>query len=199
MFEFEKMKVKVTFTEDVLGMMPNNEAIYDEYIASKAPTKEQMDEEIEDYEAVGDVENQTTVFPRTDDGKPYFYDYQIKGFFKDSCGMLRRYSGSASAKIKAFKKIIDGNIFIEERKIEINTDKPITLKQRPLRASTPKGDRVALASSEVIAAGATMEFTILLLDDGLKEVVKEWLNYGRWHGMGQWRNASWGRFTYEIL
>lgn len=199
MFEFEKMKVKVTFTEDVLGMMPNNEAIYDEYIASKAPTKEQMDEEIEDYEAVGDVENQTTVFPRTDDGKPYFYDYQIKGFFKDSCGMLRRYSGSASAKIKAFKKIIDGNIFIEERKIEIKTGKPITLKQRPLRASTPKGDRVALASSEVIAAGATMEFTILLLDDGLKEVVKEWLNYGRWHGMGQWRNASWGRFTYEIL
>lgn len=199
MFEFEKMKVKVTFTEDVLGMMPNNEAIYDEYIASKAPTKEQMDEEIEDYEAVGDVENQTTVFPRTDDGKPYFYDYQIKGFFKDSCGMLRRYSGSASAKIKAFKKIIDGNIFIEERKIVVNTDKPITLKQRPLRASTPKGDRVALASSEVIAAGATMEFTILLLDDGLKEVVKEWLNYGRWHGMGQWRNASWGRFTYEIL
>ena len=199
MFEFEKMKVKVTFTEDVLGMMPNNEAIYDEYIASKAPTKELVDEEIEDYEAVGDVENQTTVFPRTEDGKPYFYDYQIKGFFKDSCGMLRRYSGSASAKIKAFKKIIDGNIFIEERKIVVNTDKPITLKQRPLRASTPKGDRVALASSEVIAAGATMEFTILLLDKELKEVVKEWLNYGKWHGMGQWRNASWGRFKYEIL
>lgn len=199
MFEFEKIKVKLTFTEDVLGMMPNSKTIYEDYIASKAPTKDQADEEVEDFEAVGDVENQTTVFPRTEDGQPFFWDYQIKGFFKDSCGMLRRYSGSHSAKIKAFKKIIDGNIFIEERKIPVNTDKPITQMQRPLRASTPKGDRVALAASEVVSAGATMEFTILLLDPDLRDVVKEWLNYGKWHGMGQWRNASWGRFKYEIL
>ena len=34
-----------------------------------------------------------TVFPRTEDGRPFLYDYQIKGFFKDACGCLSRVAG----------------------------------------------------------------------------------------------------------
>ena len=37
-----------------------------------------------------------TVFPRNENGEPVLYDYQIKGFFKDSCGMLARVGGKAS-------------------------------------------------------------------------------------------------------
>ena len=50
-----------------------------------------------------------TIFPR-DNGVPIYWDYQIKGFFKDACGMLRKVTGSKSSKIKAYKKEIDGLI-----------------------------------------------------------------------------------------
>ena len=29
------------------------------------------------------------------------------------------------------------------------------------------------------------------------ELVKECLDYGQLRGMGEWRNAGWGRFTWE--
>lgn len=198
MFKFDEMKVKVTFTEDVLGMMPGSEKIYEEFIASRAPKVELAEEETNEF-SEEDEKKTMTVFPKLDNGVPFFWDYQIKGFFKDSCGMLKRYSGSKSAAMKAYKKIIDGNVFIKERRIPINVQGEIGTKQRPLRAATPQGERIALACSETIPAGSTMEFTIEMLDPSLKDTVVEWLNYGRWHGMGQWRNASWGRFTYEIL
>lgn len=35
------------------------------------------------------VEDATTCFPRTEDGVPFCWDYQIKGFFKDACSALR--------------------------------------------------------------------------------------------------------------
>ena len=31
------------------------------------------------------------------------------------------------------------------------------------------------------------------------EYVIEWLEYGYYHGTGQWRNSSKGRFVYQIL
>lgn len=35
--------------------------------------------------------------------------------------------------------------------------------------------------------------------DQYEAVVMEWLDYGQLKGLGQWRNASWGRFRYEIV
>jgi hypothetical protein len=31
------------------------------------------------------------------------------------------------------------------------------------------------------------------------ETVKEWLNYGRVRGLGQWRNSGKGKFYWELL
>jgi hypothetical protein len=31
-----------------------------------------------------------------------------------------------------------------------------------------------------------------------KAVLKEWLDYGALRGLGQWRNAGYGAFTYEV-
>ena len=101
-------------------------------------------------------------------------------------------------KIKAYKKEIDGLIFVKGREIPIKTDKPITIMQRPLRAQTAQGERVALASSERIEAGATVTFTIMTLRDDLMPVVKEWLEYGALRGIGQWRNSGAGRFSWEV-
>ena len=44
-----------------------------------------------------------------------------------------------------------------------------------MRAQTPQGERVALARSEMIDLGASMEFTLNLLDPKLEPLVREWL------------------------
>jgi hypothetical protein len=33
--------------------------------------------------------------------------------------------------------------------------------------------------------------------DDLLDTVREWLDYGQYNGLGQWRNASYGSFTWE--
>ena len=198
MFEPKEMKVKITLLEPMLGMTASDPKITETYIASKAPDAKKMEEEIEAIGVEGVVEQGKTVFPRDDQGRPFLWDYQIKGFFKDTCGALRRAKGSKSEKIKAFKKEIDGLLFPEPRRIIINVAGEIGDCQRPLRASTPQGDRVALANSEEIPAGSTLEFTIVMLAD-YREVITEWLDYGRYRGLGQWRNSGKGRFTWEEM
>lgn len=194
------LKVKVTFTEDVLGMMPASKDIYSEFIASKAPDALSREEEVEAF-GIDEVERkEMTVFPRDAQGRPYFYDYQIKGMFKDICGMLRKVPNSKSSKIKAYKKEIDGLIFITDRENPIEFEGEVQTVQRPLRASTPQGERIALASSEAVPAGATLVFEVALLNpDAHKDLVIEWLDYGRLRGMGQWRNSGAGRFNYELI
>lgn len=194
-----RMKVKVTTTEEMLGTAPANPEIYQEYIASKAPDAMSTEDEVAAIGEEAVFDSKMTVFGRNNDGQPIVWDYQWKGLFKDACGMLRRVPGTESSKMKAFKKIIDGLIFVEERQIPVQTDKPIGICERPLRAQTAQGERVALAASESIAPGAVMEFTIKCLTDNDIKAVKEWLDYGALRGFGQWRNSGAGRFSWELL
>lgn len=194
----KEIKVKVTLLEEMLGTASANPAIHEEFIASKAPDAASMEEEIEALGVDEVVDKSKTVFPRNAEGNPIVWDYQIKGFFKDACSMLRKVSESESEKLKAFKKEIDGLIFVKPRQIPIVLAGEIGNCQRPLRASTPQGERVALANSETVPAGSTLEFSISCLVDKDEKAVREWLNYGALRGLGQWRNASFGRFTYEI-
>ena len=76
----------------------------------------------------------------------------------------------------------------------IENYKEITECQRPLRCSTMQGERVSIAISEEIPAGATVNFTVRCLIDDDIELVKEWLDYGQYNGLGQWRNSSKGSF-----
>jgi len=150
-----------------------------------------------------------TVFPRNENGEPILYDYQIKGFFKDSCGMLSRIGGKTetgkkkavneSGKLTAYKKVIDGLIFVQPRMIPIWVNGEIGECQRPLRAQTAQGERVSLANSEEIPAGSTCEFEVLCMDDSHEKAVREWLDYGILRGIGQWRNSGKGRFSYEVV
>lgn len=193
------LKVRLTFTEEVLGTASNNPEIHDEYIASKAPDAASHDEEISAVDVNEIIEKSMTVFPRSDSGEPILFDYQIKGFFKDACGMLRRVKGSKSSGVKAFKKEIDGLIFVEPRQIPFKFDGKMGECQRPLRASTPQGERVALAHSETIPAGATLEIEIRYMLDSHLPLIKEWLDYGALRGIGQWRNSGKGKFTWEEI
>lgn len=139
------MKVKLTFIEPVLGTWPSDKEIAATYIASKSPNAVTIEEEVAAVGVEDVLEKGMTVFPRNEDG-PVFYDYQIKGFFKDACGMLARVKGTQSSKIKAYKKVIDGLIFPEPRMIPIDVAGEVGNCQRPLRAQTAQGERVSLAN-----------------------------------------------------
>ncbi len=192
-----EMKVRLTLTEEALGMMPANKELHETYIASKAPDAPKIEEEIAAV-GVGEVVEKTmTVFPKLEDGTPFFWDYQIRGMFKDSIGMLRRIKDKKCSKLTSYKKVVDGLIFVNERKIPIHLSGPMGDCQRPLRADTMQGPRVALAHSESVPAGSTLEFTINLLDDSLEGVIRECLDYGKLRGLGQWRNSGCGRFVWE--
>lgn len=195
------MKVKLTFVEPVLGTSPANEDIYREFIASKAPVDERINIE-DEVAALGVdevVEKGMTIFPKLDDGTPFVYDYQLKGFFKGAASALRQIPGSRSSKVKAYKKKVDQLIFVTPRQIPVLLSGPADTCQRPLRASTPQGERVSLAMSEEIPAGSVLEFSVVMLNDDDEKLVREWLNYGVLHGFGQWRNSGKGRFTWECL
>ena len=193
------LKIKVNFTEEVLGTASSNPHIHEEYIASNAPDTQNLEQEVAAIGPEEVFEKQMTIFPKDKDGNPILWDYQWKGFFKDACGMLKKVPGSECSKIKAFKKEIDGLIFVEPRMIPINVNGEIGVCQRPLRANTPQGERVALASSETVPAGSSVIFNVVLMCDSDEKMIKETLEYGKRRGFGQWRNSGKGRFEYEIL
>ena len=195
----ESVRVRLTLIEPLLGTASANPDIHREFIASKNPDAGSIEDEVATIGADAVADKGMTVFARMDDGRPMVWDYQIKGFFKDAAGMLRRVKSSKSSKLKAYKKIIDGLIFVEERRIPIEFDGELGNCQRPLRAQTAQGERVALAESEMAPAGSTLTFTITTLEDGLMPAIEEWLRYGRLRGLGQWRNSGMGRFEFEAL
>lgn len=202
--EMTKMKVRVTLLEDMLGTAPDDKEIYSKFIASNAPEDKDTTDEVESLpgESVEDEDTgrpTVTVFHRDPEGNPIIFDYLIKGFFKNACSMLRNCSNTESSKIKAFKKYIDGLVFIDERMISINMNGKLSLCKRPLRAQTAKGERVAISISESIPAGSTMEFTITVLKKDLMKTVIEWMDYGVYNGLGQWHNSGKDRFTWEDI
>ena len=197
----KKIHVKVTYTEELLGTANADPEVHERWIASNAPDVLSTKEEIAAIGVDEFEERAVTIFPRNEQGEPCTYDYQWRGFFKEACGMLRRGTGYKSAKLKAYKKEIDGLVFVEPRMI------PLVLPhggevgrcQRPLRAQTMQGDRVALANSETVPAGTVQEFDVILLKDDLEPMVLEWLDYGKYHGTGQWRNSGKGKFEYTAV
>lgn len=199
-----KITVKLTFIEDILGTCPNDEDLYRNFIVEKARKNgAEISQEMEEAEVKAVVdENEVTkgmtVFPITEDGVPFIYDYQIKGFFKDTCSALKKVPGSKSSKVKAFKKEIDGLIFPQPREI-LFENWEMDICQRPLRAQTMQGERVTLAMSEQIKAGASITFTVLYMLDEQGDLIREWLDYGVFRGLGQWRNSGKGRFTWEEI
>ena len=197
--EIKTMRVRMTLIEEALGMMPAEKEIHEEYIASKAPDAPSIEEEVAAVGVDEVVEKQMTVFPKLEDGRPFFWDYQLRGMFKDAIGMLRRVPKTACSKLKAHKKVVDGLLFIKERKIPIHLSGEKGDCQRPLRASTAQGDRVALAHSETVPAGSYIEFTVEMWVDELEDVVRECLNYCQRRGLAQWRNSGKGRAYWEEL
>lgn len=195
----KKMHIRITLTEELLGTASNDPKIHEDFIASKAPDAPSREEEVEALGAEEVVQKGKTVFPRNAAGIPILWDYQVKGFLKDTVGALRKVPGTKSSKVKAYKKEIDGLIFPEPRQIILNAPGQVGSCQRPLRAQTMQGERITLANSETLPAGTTAEMIITLLCDEHEALVRECLDYGRYRGLGQWRNSGKGRFVWEEI
>ena len=189
----------------LLGSAPASASIRTEYIASKAPTDELRQEEADELfnvETAG-----LTVFRRDKRDQLCLMGYAIKGYFKEAMQALQ-----GQTKITAYKSKIDTLLFCEPRYIPICRDGKALMDEdevleRPLRAQTPLGPRSALQASEQINDPweVTIELTLLPNAATAKgsalswDVIEEALNYGAYHGIGQWRNADYGRFTWERL
>jgi hypothetical protein len=195
----DKYKITLTLTEEMLGAVPKDEEVYETWVANNT-TSENLDEEMDTVPGNGfDEEKGWTGFHMAD-GKPIEYNYVIKGFFKDACGMLRRASDTKSKNLWAYKKVIDGLVFVFPRQIVLNLPDGVEMgvNERPLRAQTAQGERVALARSDTVPAGTTMEFEVHTLGQVSQALLEEWLDYGCLRGLRQWRNAGFGTFTYEL-
>lgn len=197
--KMKEMRVRLTFLEEVLGTANAERDIHEKFIASKAPDAPSREQEVEALGIEEVIEKGRTVFPKDENGNPFLWDYQIRGFFK-SAAQAGSYMGGAK-KLAAYKKKIDLLVFVNERKIPFVLPEGTTLSdcQRPLRAQTAQGERISLADSETVPAGSTVEFTIRVLDDSLMKYVIDWLDYGRYNGIGQWRNSGKGRYTWTEI
>ena len=201
-------RIKVTLIDEMLGTNPGSKEIHEKFINSKAPDAESREEELTHLPAEEMVKNEMTVFYRDSDGNPAMACYHMYGFFKSACGYLRKVTGSESSKLKAYKKAIDGLIKVyaseddfRNRYLTLNLPEggEIGNCQRPLRAQTMQGERVALANSETVPAGTTFECDICVWDDKLWSAIEEWLDYGKFNGLGQWRSSGKGAFIWEYV
>ncbi|MBQ9720993.1 MAG: hypothetical protein IJV64_09915 [Oscillospiraceae bacterium] len=199
----KKLTICATLLEEMLGTAAADKKIHENYIASKAEDAEKIEEEIASLGVDGVVEKSMTVFPKDKDGCPILWDYQVRGYLKESIGFLKKTGeAKACAGVRAHKKTVDGNIFVQPRKIRL--EMPVEGGklgdcQRPLRAETAQGPRVALANSETVPAGTQFTFDVICFNDGDAKAVVEAMDYGLFHGMGQWRNSGKGVFDYEVL
>ena len=61
----KKLKVRLTFTEGVLGTQSTDKEIYNNFIASKAPAGTDIDAELKAIDVDREIEKGTTVFAMT--------------------------------------------------------------------------------------------------------------------------------------
>ncbi|MDL1966295.1 MAG: hypothetical protein LWW90_06455 [Candidatus Desulfofervidus auxilii] len=185
-------KVRLKLLTPLLGSLPDKK-IFTKMMEKKGEIIDQEDLE-EHYDELSMLPEETkyTVFPRDVDGV-YIMDYQVKGFFKNAGNVLKDI-----LKIKALRKKVDNYLFITPRFIYL-TEKVSGILERPLRAQTPKGERITVVASEYIAEGLEFEFEITLLNhkELTWKVVEKLLDYGKYKGLLQWRNGGYGRFKWQ--
>ena len=194
------LKVRLTMIETTLGTASCDPKIHEEFVASKSPNPATIEDEVAAIGVEATVMKAKTVFPK-EDGRPFVYDYQIRGFLKEAAGMMARVPDSLSSELKAHRKVVDGLVFVYPRKImwQLPPGGVIGDLQRPIIAQTAQGQRIALANSESVPAGSVLELEIWILNEKHEKLVREWLDYGAYKGLGQWRNSGKGQFTWEEI
>lgn len=187
-------KLKIILLTPLLGAQSTRE-VATEFIAKKAGIEIQQDELEMLPEA---LERGTTVFHRDAAGIPCLRNYQILGFLKASAQVQ---NGRVTGEVKNLRSKVGNQVFVSPIVLPIKNVGEIDYLERPLRAETAQGPRIALARSEQIPEGAIIECGLEVMDGGgiTEEVLRELLDYGYFRGLGQWRNSgAYGTFRYEL-
>lgn len=208
------MKVRIKLLEEMLGTKSANIDLFTDFIASKCEDDSLRKQELETAEHR--EEAGTTVFHRNEAGFLILWDYQIKGFLKESGDINRILHASEGKSLgtKLEKPIkprstpwsnirgkIDNFIFIRPRQISLGKTQPDKWCERSLRVMTMQGPRVSVAKSETVSAGTEFEFTILFDENSpiTQKMITEILDYGIYKGLGQWRNSGRGTFEWSLI
>ena len=211
-------RVEVELMEDMLGTVPKNREVYAAHIATKSreflekqaregiplasgkpATIENIEEAIaEEVESVADMEEKGwTTFHCDEHGKPFVFDYLIKGFLQESGRTIGKW-GTITYLANAIKR----TVFVQPRRIFCGEmeEKPL---ERPLRGQTAQGQRVALVRSDRIIKGTKLSFQLTVLKVEKMNITKNCLvdvfSYGEYQGLGQWRTGGNGRFKVLSL
>lgn len=194
------MEYTIRTTEDMLGSSPCDPGVYATYIASrKLDENKKVDKEATADEIATLPEREVTGWSvyHEDEKGLFIFDYHLRGFLKEAA---RNVTGKD---IPAVVSKIDRWVFISPRRLYLRRNgKPIKspddMKERPLKAMTMQGPRVSLKRSDSLTPGVELTFNVTILPLGAREITQEhigaWLEYGQWQGLGEWRNASHGRF-----
>jgi len=199
----QRYHVVLTLTEDILGSMPKSKELATNFVLKKGLDKGAISEAQFEEEAntLQDMQERGYTGFRQDDKGVYFRDYAIKGFLKAAALALK-----TEHMVKNAGSKISQHVFVFPRDIHFKTGngeivvQPEGICERPLRAQTMQGPRVSLAKSDVVKAGSTLEFDIEVVasSEFSEETLHTLLGYGKYSGLGQWRNAGYGRFEYKL-
>ena len=189
----------------ILGSLPAIKDIRTSLVTSKASNRDAAEEETASPYDIN--ERGLTVFARDKQGHLCIMGYHIKGFFKNALYALR-----GQYYIAAYKSKVDLYVFVEPRFVPIKREDTYvfyedSILERPLRSSGPQGERIAITSSEQIDDPWNITVEISLLpnfpsksakgENLTWDIIEAALDYGAYHGLGQWRNADYGRFIWE--
>lgn len=192
----EKKTYRICFLTKMLGTVPKNKEVYASFIATKCPENESRDDEVE---TVKEVEEKGWTGFHQDDAGLFIYSYMVLGFLKNSLQVLME--NGVVKKIPAYKKWIDGLVFIYPRKLYFGIKEPDGTLERPLRAMTAKGPRVSVTRSDYLNEDRVIGFEIEVFKNskGIDfDVIDKLLEYGRYQGLGQWRGS--GRYgQFEVV
>lgn len=203
----QRLRCVIYLTEEMLGAKPGDKNIFFEYIESQSPAPITTIEEMnEDFDTdLDDSQKGMSVFLRRTKGEklPCIEGYTWNGFFKEAITAIKynKELKGACAKLTAHKKKIDLNSIIRPKYVDLHLPegKMVGVCQRPLRASTAQGERIALACSETVPPMTWCEFNISTTPE-LVPVIIECLTFGADHGTGQWRGSGHkGTFVYELF
>jgi len=199
------MLVRILFETPVLGTLSGNKKVFTDFQANKHPEGTQQ-EELDAIPLSEQIEKGSTIFPR--DEKGYFiWDYQWKGFFKETIEALYHLSGNFTKEYQKkfgihpyrYKKTVDKLIMVYPRKCYFTMPEggELSIYERPLRGQTMQGERICLTRSEMLPAGTVSELEIRWNNDALGEIIEHCLDSGKELGTLQFRSGGYGRFIWK--
>lgn len=194
---WQKYELVFELIEPILGTIPKDRNVFENFVASHAKTEEEAGKAAEDVERVAEeIEARGwTGFYEDDKGRPILMDYQFKGFLKHAGNILK-----GTLKVPNLRSHVNDTVFVMPRYIVL-APKPDDNLERPLRAMTMQGPRVSVIRSDMINPGRQYKLTLQVLKDSkvTEKVLKGILSYGELSGLLQWRNGGYGRFKVVSL